>query len=356
MIFWIVAVGMECIGVVLSFLFHFLAERECLDYLHTISTCHGVLHAVQCNNIFDDVIELYCCNLKVVKEFPLQVQFLGERAIDTGGVARDMLSLFWESAYLRMFDGGTLLIPIAYYQVEMEKFPLLGAIISHGYMACGLLLAQISFPILAAVLLGPSTMVSDKIIVESFIDFLVTHDGEVLKEALVVSKAYPDNKQFNSELQSKLVNFMSQFGCREVPKPENLRRLVLEIGWHEFTIKAVGAVCAMNAGLPHVHQKFWKDHSVEKLYSLYKSLTANPGEVIEMITEPDVINSAEERVYGYLIQFIGSLKPNDLQHFLQFVTGSSVMLSKDITVVFNTASGLNQAITNHRVDVIIESM
>jgi len=239
-----------------------------------------------------------------------------------------------------MFDDGTLLIPAVHHQVEMEKFPLLGAIISHGHMACGFLPAQISFPILAAVLLGPFTKVSDKIIVESFIDFLVTHDGEVLKKALVASKAYPDNKQFNSELQSKLVNFMSWFGCCEVPKPKNLGCLVLEIGRHEFTIKAVGAVCAMNVGLPHVHQKFWEDHSVEKLYSLYKSLTANLGEVIEIITEPDVMNSAEERVYEYLIQFIGSLKPNDL-HFLWFVTGSSVMLSKDIIVVFNTASGLN---------------
>jgi len=87
MIFSIVAVGMECIGVILSFLFHFLAERERLDYLHTISTCHGVLHAVRCNNIFDDVIELYRCNLEVVKEFPLRVQFLGDHTIDTGGEA-----------------------------------------------------------------------------------------------------------------------------------------------------------------------------------------------------------------------------------------------------------------------------
>ena len=105
-----------------------------------------------------------------------------------------MLSMFWESAYLKMFDGGTLLIPAVHHQVEMEKFPLLGIVISHGYIACGFLPARIAFPRLAAVLLEPATKVSNKIIVELFIDFLVTYDGEVLKEAFITCKAHPDNK------------------------------------------------------------------------------------------------------------------------------------------------------------------
>ena len=71
---------------------------------------------------------------------------------------------------------------------------------------------------------------------------IVTYDGEMLKEAFIAYKAHLDNKQFNSKLQGKLVNLMSQFGFQGVPKPENLRRLVLEIGHHEFTIKAAGVV------------------------------------------------------------------------------------------------------------------
>ena len=330
-----------------SFFFYNLAEKERLEYLSTLETCNGVIHTVRREYIFDDVMELYQCDLGIVREFPLRVKYLDERAIDTGGVARDMLSMFWESVYVKMFDGGTLLIPAVHHQVEMEKFPLLGTVISHGYIACGFLPAKIAFPILAAVLLGAATKVSDKIIVESFIDFLVTYDGEILKEAFIACNAHPGNQQFNSELQGKLVNLMSRFGCREVPKPENLRRLVLEIGRHEFTIKAVGAVYAMNSGLPRLHQRFWDEYSVEKLYTLYKSLTANHEEVIKMIREPDTMNGAEERVYGYLINFVGSLKPEDLQGFLRFVTGSSVMLPNDITVGFNAATGLSRAITSH---------
>ena len=303
-----------------------------------------MIHAVRRDYIFDDVMELYQRDVGIAREFPLCVKYLDERAIDTGGVARDMLSMFWESVYIKMFDGGTLLIPAVHHQVEMEKFPFLGTIISHGYIACGFLPAKIVFPILAAVLLGAATKVSDKIIVESFIDYLVTYDGEVLKEAFIACNA---KQPFNSELQGKLVSLMSRFGCREVPKPENLRRLVLEIGRHEFTVKAVGAIYSMNSGLPHLHQRFWDGYSVEKLYSLYKSLTANHEEVIKMIREPDTMNGAEERVYSYLINFVGSLKSEDLQGFLRFVTGSSVMLPNDITVIFNAATGLSRAITSH---------
>ena len=38
------------------------------------------------------------------------MKYLDERAMDTGGVARDMLSMFWESVYVKMLDGSTLLI------------------------------------------------------------------------------------------------------------------------------------------------------------------------------------------------------------------------------------------------------
>ena len=80
----------------------------------------------------------------------------------------------------------------------------------------------------------------------------------------------------------------------------------------------------MNSGLPCLHQRFWDEYSVEKLYSLYKSLTANHEEVIKIIREPDTMNGAEERAYGYLIKFVGSLKPEDLQGCLWFVTAQII--------------------------------
>ena len=110
-----------------------------------------MIHTVQRDY---DVMKLYQCDVGIAREFPLHVKYLDERAIDMGGVARDMLSMFWESVYIKMFDGSTLLIPAVHHQVETEKFPFLGTIISHGYIACGFLPVKKAFPILATVLLG----------------------------------------------------------------------------------------------------------------------------------------------------------------------------------------------------------
>ena len=177
-----------------------LAERERLNYIHSIETCQSALHTVKRDDIFNDVIELYNSNTSIVKEFPMHVKFDGERAIDAGGVARDMLSMFWEKTYMKIFDGGALLIPAVHHQISMENFPTLGAILSHGYLACGMLPARIVFPVLGTCLLGPSIKICDKIIIESFIHFLVWHDGEVLKEAFVAARKPPLNGTFDSKL------------------------------------------------------------------------------------------------------------------------------------------------------------
>ena len=69
-------------------------------------------------------------------EYPLRISFVGEQAIDTGGVLRDMLSAFWEEAYLKHFDGAGLLTPIVHAQIDLSPLPILGSVLSHGYVPC----------------------------------------------------------------------------------------------------------------------------------------------------------------------------------------------------------------------------
>ena len=51
------------------------------------------------------------CHEAVLLHFPLKIQLIGERAIDTGGVSRDMPNKFWEEVYLQHFEGFNLLVP-----------------------------------------------------------------------------------------------------------------------------------------------------------------------------------------------------------------------------------------------------
>ena len=59
-----------------------------------------------------------------------------------------------------------------------------------------------------------------------------------------------------------------------------------------------------------------------------------------LIEEPDqLMNAAQERVFCYLQQYIGSMTQDELHKFLRFVTGSSIMPTS-LIVTFNSESGL----------------
>ena len=129
--------------------------------------------------MFEDVIHLYRSG-KPIQEHPFSIKFDGERAYDAGGVTRDMFSAFWEAAYERVFNGSTLLAPVMHPQVDFTIFPLLGAILSHGFLVSGFLPLRIAFPVLVSLLLGPCTTTPPQQVMEAFIESISEHDNRSL--------------------------------------------------------------------------------------------------------------------------------------------------------------------------------
>lgn len=145
-----------------------VAEEERMQLLESLDTMNiiGLLHVVDRESIFSSVVELYSVNT-TVNEFPLRVHFKGEKAIHVGGVFRDMLSAFWDEAYCTLFDGGCLLTPVLHLQMDLAVFPILGQILSHGYLSNGFLPIRIAFPTLVSLLLGPAVEVGDDLLTEA---------------------------------------------------------------------------------------------------------------------------------------------------------------------------------------------
>ena len=84
---------------------------------------------------YQDVLKLYRGN-EIVNECPSYITFKGERAIDSGGVQRDMFSSFWEAAYniiLLLLEGSNLLTPMIHPQTDLAIFPIIGCILSYLY-------------------------------------------------------------------------------------------------------------------------------------------------------------------------------------------------------------------------------
>lgn len=285
------------------------------------------------SRMYEQAIEEYVAKPNLTNHFNMSVRFSGELAVDFGGVTRDFFSGFWEETYVKMFDGSALLAPVCHAEVDLHHFEVIGTILSHGYLCCGFLPTRIAFPVLASVLLGLSTSISQEVMVRSFSEFLSLVDRKVIALAL-------EAKEFTADTKSKVTSILSTLGCREMPTPHNLKRLLCGLARHQFRSQPFAALCSMNAGVPKNHQPFWLTVGVEELFTICDALTANPEKVLERIVEPDFRNSNEQRVFGYLQQYVGGMKLDEAKRFMRFVTGSSVVTCDCIRVCFNSLSGL----------------
>ena len=83
------------------------AEKTRQVFVCTLSPAHGMTYNVDRENLFDSVVTLYQSKAnQLLNEYPLHIRFAKERAINAGGVSRDMFSAFYEEAYETFFDGG----------------------------------------------------------------------------------------------------------------------------------------------------------------------------------------------------------------------------------------------------------
>mgnify|MGYP003461418041 FL=1 len=155
------------------------------------------------DHVYEDVIKTYQENHEeIVKEFPFRVRYINERAVDIGGVCRDLFSAFWEDSYIKNFDGEKLLVPAVHPNTDMAVHRLHGTILSHGFMVCGFLPIRVAFPVLAAVFFGPEVEVPDSIILDSFIDYLATYESSFISQALTKVE---NNYQLPSTLQGQII-------------------------------------------------------------------------------------------------------------------------------------------------------
>ena len=231
----------------------------CLNHF-TVNTCResfmidkldthqGLPRCIHRDSVYSDVIQMYQKNLEeIMKEFPFRVEFFNERAIDTGGVCRDLYSCFWEQAYIKHFDGDKLLVPAVHANSEISVFPILGTILAHGYFVCNFLPVRLAFPIIASVFHGTDIHIPDKVLLESLIDFVSVHDGSVLRDATL----YQSTPDFPVHMKSKLIDILSKLECTEIPSPSNIKLLLTNVARYQFAVKPLGLLYAMRSGVPY---------------------------------------------------------------------------------------------------------
>lgn len=320
----------------------------------TIDPLTSPVYKVDRVNLFTDVLEIYRGKF-IDREYPLQIEYKNEIAMDLGGVSRDVFSAFWEHCYQKLFDGSGLLVPMTSAQLDTSDdsiLPLIGKILSHGYLACGFLPTRIAFPCIVGILCGPrsacANAISESILLESFADFVSLSENTVLKDALHTKST------FSNDVQERLLNILARYGCRVMPTPANLKRSLLQISRFQFINNPTAAIAQMNRGVPSIHAQFWQSQSLEAFHSIYTTVAASNDKVLAIVAFPESMNPAEERVTGYLTDMLGNMPINDLRRFLRFCTGSSVIVVKELSVQFNRISGLERRPIAHTCDCMLE--
>ncbi len=197
---------------------------------------------------------------------------------------------------------------------DSKNLPLLGTILSYGFLTCGVLPIKMAFPIIAAVVHGP--------IIESFFDFLCAYayDSSVINDGIVKAQQC---LSFTTVLQTQLINVLSRLGCVDVPTPTNIKQLVIKVARHLLSGKCLGQLYTMASGVPIPHVEFWKKLTIEQ---------PTPRKVLAIIEEPEDMNMAQTKAFSFLIFFANS-NPDDLRLLLRFITGSSVMIDFPIKVI-----------------------
>ena len=217
--------------------------------MKSIECVFRLRHVIDRTNVYEDVVDMYREG-EVVGEYPLYIKFQGEQAVDKGGVQRDMLSAFWAKVYTRFFEGAKTLTPMIHPGLDMAVYPILGRVISHGYLACGILPVCISLPSLISMVLGPTVPIPSDIIIQSFTDYVSDVEHCTLKAAL-------DSKEpFSFAVRADLIYILSRFGCRQVPTRSNLCALFEQVARYEFCAKPAAALALIHSGIPLNHKAF----------------------------------------------------------------------------------------------------
>lgn len=146
--------------------------------------------------------------------------------------------------------------------------------------------------------------------------------------------------QFSPMVQSTLVYIMSRYGCWEVPKPNNVKTMILQASSYTFIIQPTAALVTMHSDVPQKHLSFWRGLGVTGLYLIYGAQSVSLAKVLKMFEDEVGTDANEERILGYLRQYVRSMSSDELRQFLRFVTCSSVCLSCQIEVTFNNLEGI----------------
>lgn len=106
-----------------------LADEDRVQFMTSLSLKYGLTHTIRRSNVRNNTVQLQPG--ADTTGVPISHLVSLERAVDLGGVTRDMFSAFYDKAYEKLFDESSLLCPIVHPEADMSLLTTMGFVISH---------------------------------------------------------------------------------------------------------------------------------------------------------------------------------------------------------------------------------
>lgn len=203
-------------------------------------------------SILEEVLHVYKESEDVVEDH-LQVCFVGEDGIDTGGLdlLKNMFSMFWEKAFKTYFTGENVFVPflpVGRLHEANRIYPLLGRILYHSTAPLQTISVRFCRSTLLTLLHSPLEA-NEECLVNDFMNFITQGERQFLERAV------RDYQSLTNSDKEEVKYIFWRFGMGAVMWENKISHMVVNLARQELCIKPSCLCTLMKSGIPKKHMQ-----------------------------------------------------------------------------------------------------
>ena len=258
------------------------------------------------------------------------------------GVAREVLTSFWQQFFDSLAIGVLEKVPSIRHDHQKVQWVAIVKILIYGYIREKYFPISFSAAFIATCLFEEESLKRDDLI-QSFRMYICDDERETFDKCM--------NKELSPN-DDEVLELLSSYKCFRMPSEENIMSIFCEIAHQELVQKPKYVV---HCWTPYIHKlkSFPPFQSIEEIRKLYHEKKPTTRKVIKLLKcEPN--NDAENQCMAFLKQYIKSLRDQSLTQFLQFTTGSDIIVTEQIKVEFVVTQGFARRPIAHTCAPLLE--
>ncbi|KAF5275901.1 hypothetical protein FQR65_LT04140 [Abscondita terminalis] len=331
-------------------------DVEPVNYEHEFLINNGSKVSDDCEWLFviptiDDNAEVFIINVirgncfremfnyyedRTITEKRLSVSFKDEVGLDSGGLTKELFSLFFKEAEGLYFKGENCLVPfLPLNRIRKDKsnFILIGRILEHMLLLTGSIPSKLSLTTLLLIA-NPNAEIDKQVLVNEFYSFVNSC------EKLILKKSINDFDLLNSKEKDILSNIFNTYHFYEMPSKTEIFEQVASIALNTLVEAPRQFIETMRKGInTEKYISFWNRCDFSILLEMQKPTASKLANCLK--TESETLTNEQTNTLHFLEMYIRCLHDEKVAQFVFLATGAYQM-PEFIYIQFSNLVGLAQ--------------